>query len=142
MKDKEYYFLRKKNLDIISRLNYSFERVSFGSKSVMKMRFFSSLVDLQGYYMAHLANRVEMFARASQVWLFQSKLKLQRKVSGTILNHHLILITQKIFLMTFQTKRRFKKSMDLEVFVLFLRNIYPVCKFSSDQKQEMCFNIN
>lgn len=46
--EREGILLSKKELikDIFSRLNYSFEKISFDSKSVMKVRFFSSLVDL------------------------------------------------------------------------------------------------
>lgn len=47
--ERERILLSKKEdliRDIFSRLNYSFEKIIFGSKSLMKMRFFSSLVDL------------------------------------------------------------------------------------------------
>lgn len=48
MKEKEILLSKKEDLirDIFSRLNYSFERIHFGSKSIKKMRFLSSLVDL------------------------------------------------------------------------------------------------
>lgn len=47
--EREGILLSKKEeliRDILSRLNYFFESISFGSKSVMEMRFFSSLFDL------------------------------------------------------------------------------------------------